>query len=204
MAYPRAFEALVESFARFPGIGRRTAERLSFHVLRDPDSRRLADAIGRAVAETVRCGVCSNLADRDPCAICADPERERDRILVVEEPRDVEAVERSGVWAGRYHVLMGSWNPAEGTQPGHLSLAGLLARLRGEEGQGIEEVVLATDPDSEGEATALLVLETIEDAGLPVAVTRLARGLPAGSALEYLNRGVLEDALEGRRSMRRR
>ncbi len=200
MAYPPAFEGMVEAFARFPGIGRRTAERLAFHVLRDPDSRRLSDAIQRAVQETLRCGICCNLADSDPCAICSDAKRAPGQILVVEEPRDVEAVERAGIWNGRYHVLMGSWNPAEGTEPRHLTVGQLVGRAGAAE---VEEVVLATDPDSEGEATALLVLEAIEEADLEVRVTRLARGLPAGSALEYLHRGVLEDALDGRRSMRR-
>lgn len=199
MAYPEPLEKLITSFQRFPGIGRRSAERLAFHVLRDPDARALGPAIQHALAHTKRCGACWNVAESDPCAPCSDPERDRTRILVVEEPRDVEAVERAGVWQGLYHVLLGALNPSEGTDPRHLSTRGLLRRLEGGE---VVEVVLGTDPDREGEATALHVREAIASGGVDVRVTRLARGLPAGSAIEYLHRGVLEDALEGRVPMR--
>jgi len=199
VAYPAPLERLIAAFERFPGIGRRTAERLAFHVLRDPSARDLARAIEGASA-TRRCGVCFNVAETDPCAICADDERDATRVLVVEEPRDVEAVERADVWRGRYHVLLGALNPADGTEEKHLTVRGLLARVASGE---VSEVVLGTDPDSEGEATALLVLEALDSAGAPVRVTRLARGLPAGSAIEYLHKGVLEDALEGRIALRR-
>ena len=199
MTYPKPLEELIEAFGRFPGIGRRTAERLSFHILRDGEARLLAPAIVEAVEKTQRCQLCRNVAESDTCEICADSERSRESILVVEEPRDVEAVERSGAWRGVYHVLMGSYNPAEGTQTGHLTIGGLLERLRG---GGVQEVILGTDPDAEGEATALLVLDSIDKAGLDVRVSRLARGMPAGSALEYLHRGVIEDALEARISLR--
>jgi len=199
VAYPKPLEELIEAFSRFPGIGRRTAERLSFHILRDAEARNLAPAIQRAVEQTRRCRSCRNVAKGELCEICADEARSQDVILVVEEPRDVEAVERAGAWKGVYHVLMGSFNPAEGTQAGHLTIAGLLQRLRGGE---VREVILGTDPDAEGEATALLVLESIDKAGLDLRVSRLARGMPAGSALEYLHRGVIEDALEARISLR--
>ena len=199
MAYPAPLERLIVAFARFPGIGRRTAERLAFHVLRDPEARGLATAITDAARETRRCTSCFNVAEQDPCDLCADETRDASRILVVEEPRDVEAVERSAAWRGRYHVLMGALNPADGTDAGHLTLHGLLDRVRA---GGIDEVVLGTDPDAEGEATALLALEALDSTGVPVRVTRLARGLPAGSPLEYLHRGVLEDALEGRVALR--
>lgn len=199
MAYPKPLEALIDAFGKFPGIGRRTAERLSFHVLRDASARELAPLLLAAVQGTLRCGLCRNVSEHETCAVCADPERQTGSLLVVEEPRDVEAVEKSGAWQGRYHVLMGSLNPKEGTQASHLSIGALLQRLR--EGQ-VEEVILGTDPDAEGEATALLVLEAIDQAGLPVRVSRLARGMPAGSALEYLHRGVIEDALGARISLR--
>lgn len=199
MAYPEPLEQLIEAFGRFPGVGRRTAERLAFHVLRDPEARQLAPAIERAVTETRRCSQCFNVASHDPCTICADEERESGRILVVEEPRDVEAVERSGAYRGRYHVLMGSLNPAEGSRERHLTVDGLVRRVRQ---SALEEVILGTDPDAEGEATALYVLETLDKAGVQVRISRLARGMPAGSALEYLHRGVIEDALEGRVSLR--
>jgi len=199
LAYPKPLEALIDAFGKFPGIGRRTAERLSFHVLRDASARELAPLLLAAVQGTLRCGLCRNVSEHETCAVCADPERQTGSLLVVEEPRDVEAVEKSGAWQGRYHVLMGSLNPKEGTQASHLSIGALLQRLR--EGQ-VEEVILGTDPDAEGEATALLVLEAIDQAGLPVRVSRLARGMPAGSALEYLHRGVIEDALGARISLR--
>jgi recombination protein RecR len=199
VAYPAPLERLIAAFERFPGIGRRTAERLAFHVLRDPSTRELARAIEGA-ADTRRCRTCFNVAESDPCPICADPERDAAGVLVVEEPRDVEAVERAGVWRGRYHVLLGALNPADGTEERHLTVRGLLERVRT---QGVREVVLGTDPDSEGEATALLVLEALDSAGAEVRVTRLARGLPAGSAIEYLHKGVLEDALDGRIALRK-
>lgn len=202
MAYPEPIEALVDAFQRFPGIGRRSAERLTFHVLRDPRARELAGAIERALRDAQRCRICCNVAERDPCRICSDAEREADVLAVVEEPRHVEALERAGIFRGRYHVLMGALNPADGTEHAHLTLAALVERIRA---GGIRELILATDPDNEGEATAQLVLEAVESVGqADLVVTRLARGLPAGSAIEYMHRGVLEDALEGRRPIRRR
>jgi len=200
MAYPAPLERLIEVFERFPGIGRRSAERLAFHLLRDPEAATLASVIEDALARTRRCSECCNVAEADPCGICSDPERKRDEVFVVEEPRDVEAVERTGAWGGLYHVLMGALNPAEGTESAHLTIAGLVKRVqRGE----IREVILGTDPDSEGEATALAVLQALDAAGATVGVSRLARGVPAGSALEYLHRGVIEDALAARVALRK-
>jgi recombination protein RecR len=209
MAYPEPLESLVAAFERFPGVGRRTAERLAFHVLRDPSARELAGAIEHAVANTRRCAICCNVAEEDPCAICADPARDATIVCVVEEPRHVEAIERSGAYRGLYHVLMGASLPSEGHEPEADSIRRLVRRAR--DGK-VREVILGTDPDAEGEATARLVLEALEGAqrstgasGAPVlVVTRLARGLPAGSAIEYLHRGVLEDALAGRRPVRPR
>jgi recombination protein RecR len=199
MAYPKPLERLIAAFERFPGIGRRTAERLAFHVLRDPEAQELAVALRDAAENTRRCGQCHNVTEQDPCALCADPAREAEKLLVVEEPRDVEAVERSQTYRGRYHVLLGAYNPAEGTEERHLTVRALVARLtRG----GVREVILATDPDAEGEATAQLVLAAIDRAKLRLKVTRLARGVPAGSALEYLHKGVIQDALVGRVSLR--
>lgn len=202
MAYPKPVEALVDAFQKLPGIGRRSAERLAFHVLRDPSSRELAQAIEGALSGAKRCSECRNLSEETVCPVCSDDERDRSVIAVVEEPRHVEAIERAGVFRGRYHVLMGSLNPADGTEDRHLALGALVDRVR--EGS-VTELILATDPDREGEATALLVLEAVESVGRSdLVVTRLARGLPAGSAIEYLHRGVLEDALEDRRQVRRR
>lgn len=203
MAYPDPLESLIVAFERFPGVGRVTAERLAFHVLRDPDARKLAPTIERALRETRRCSVCGNITENDPCAVCSDSARDAHVIAVVEEPRHVQAIERAGVFHGRYHVLMGALNPAEGTELSHLSLENLVMRVRA---GGVEEVILATDPDAEGEATGLAVVDALERAlgdKTPL-ITKLARGVPAGSALEYLHRGILEDALEGRRAIGRR
>ncbi|MFT4539141.1 MAG: recombination protein RecR [Planctomycetota bacterium] len=197
MAYPEPLEHLVEVLQRLPGIGRRSAERLAFHVLRDPRASELPIAIERALTDTKRCRLCRNVAESDPCEICADAERDGSSICVVEEPRHVEALERSGAFRGLYHVLMGTMNPAEGGEPEHLGLSKLVERVRS---GAVHELILATDPDAEGEATATLLLEQLDtiDAG-ELLVTRLARGLPSGSSIEYQHRGVIEDAFEGRR-----
>jgi recombination protein RecR len=193
---------LVVAFEQFPGIGRRSAERLAFHVLREPSARELSSAIVRAVEKTLRCAHCCNVSESNPCSICADASRDIGIVCVVEEPRHVEAIERSGAFHGRYHVLMGALNPAEGTEPEHLTVKRLLERVRRDKPS---EVILGTDPDAEGEATATLVLAALESlAQEGLVITRLARGLPAGSAIEYLHRGVLEDALGGRRPVRSR
>ena len=199
MAFPAPLEELIVAFERFPGVGRVTAERLAFHVLRDPKAADLAGAIQRAATQTLRCSSCGNIAESDPCAICADPQRDVALICVVEEPRHVEAIERSGAFKGVYHVLMGALNPAEGTEAEQLSIPALVGRVGATE---VREVILATDPDAEGEATAHAVVEALER-GLerrPL-LSRLARGVPSGGALEYMHRGVLQDAFEGRRSI---
>lgn len=203
MAYPAPVEALVDAFEALPGVGRVTAERLAFHVLRDARTGRdLHGALARALSDAKRCKVCGNIAEGEVCGVCSDPARDPALIAVVEEPRHVEAMERAKVFGGRYHVLMGALNPADGTEERHLAVDALVKRVRA---GGVKEVILATDPDKEGEATALLVLEALESVGDPeLRITRLARGLPAGSAIEYLHKGVLEDALEDRRAIRRR
>jgi recombination protein RecR len=177
---------------------------MAFHVLRDPSSRDVARAIEHALSATRRCTTCCNVAETDPCSICADEKRDATVVCVVEEPRHVEAIERSGAYRGRYHVLMGAFNPADGTEERHLTIRRLVDRVKK---GGIGEVILGTDPDAEGEATALLVLEALESMGEKtgaekLVITRLARGLPAGSAIEYLHKGVLEDALADRRPVR--
>jgi recombination protein RecR len=199
MAYPKPLQRLIAAFERFPGIGRRTAERLAFHALRDPQALELVEALRDAAANTQRCARCHNVAESDPCALCADPARDDGQLLVVEEPRDVEALERAELYRGRYHVLLGAFNPAEGTEERHLTVRALLERLRG---GTVRELILATDPDAEGEATAQLVLSAVDRARLGLRVTRLARGVPAGSALEYLHKGVIQDALAGRVTVR--
>ena len=180
MAYPEPLEALIAAFELYPGIGRVTAERLAFHVLRDPTARVLAPAIERAARQTRRCSLCSNVTEEDPCPVCSDPERDSSVLAVVEEPRHVEAMERAGVFSGVYQVLMGSLNPAEGTELSHLSIAPLIERVR--QG-GVAEVILATDPDAEGEATALARDRLLNQ--MSISVQRQANQLP-GTLLALL------------------
>jgi len=196
MAYPRSLEHLIEELSRFPGVGRRTAERLAFHVLRSPEdwAKSLASSILEARARTVRCVMCEGVAESSPCPICADQGRDRGLLCVVEQPRDVDAIERAKIYRGLYHVLLGAWNPAEGTDRPQLTLRNLERRVRA---GGVREVIVATDPDLEGDGTALAVREALAGAG--VKVTRLAKGMPTGTGIEYLNRAILADAFEGRR-----
>ena len=196
--YTETIARLMELLGRMPGIGERTAERLAHHILRlsDEEALALSDAIREVKRKVRQCSVCHQFAEADPCPICADPRRDRSTICVVEEGRDAAALELSGGYRGLYHVLCGSLAPLDGIEPEDLTVAGLVERVRTGE---VKEVIVATDPDTEGEATALFVREAL--AGLPVAVTRLARGIPSGSRLEYADAAVLTDALDGRREM---
>ena len=202
MAYPEAMAQLLSELEKLPGIGPRTAERLAHHLLKvgAPEAGRLAKAIEAAVAAIRPCSECGHLADRDPCAICSDDSRDRRRVLVVEQSQDVEAMERAG-WRGLYQVLQGSVRAEQGGAAEGLALAGLRRRI----GKGeVDEVVLGTDPDFEGDGTALAVAEMVEKAGRPgLKVSRLARGVPTGSAIEYANPAVLAEALSERRSFKR-
>jgi recombination protein RecR len=201
VAYPPPFEALLVALEALPGVGRATAERLALHLVRHPSGPALQQALTRALSQTLLCASCGNLSAVSPCELCRDESRDAGLLLVVEGPRDVEAVERSGAFRGRYHVLHGALQPADGVEPKDLALERLWARV----GTGdVREVILGTDPDAEGEATAYFLAERIVRGFPAVRVTRLARGLPAGSALVYLHRGVIADALEGRMELRPR
>jgi len=203
--YPRPVDRLIEEFARLPGIGRRTAERLAFHVLKSPPEEALG--LSRAVAdvkENVRhCSICSNLADEEPCAICRDPRRDRSTVLVVEQPKDLIALEQTGLHRGVYHVLMGCISPLDGVGPEDLTVADLLERLEdpaaNSGGEQVEEVVLGLNPTMEGDGTALYLAEEIRKRG--VKVSRLARGLPMGADLEYADEVTLRDALKNRQAL---
>lgn len=205
VAYPRAVDVLIGEFAALPGIGRRTAERLAFHVLKSDEAT--AMGLARAIAEvkkTVRhCRVCWNLSDADVCAICADPGRDRGVVVVVEQPKDLIALEQTGMYRGLYHVLMGRLSPLEGLGPEELTVGALIERLDHPEkqpgGERIREVVLGLNPTLEGDGTALYIAEQVKTRG--VKVSRLARGLPSGSQLEYANKAVLADAILGRQSI---
>lgn len=203
--YPAAVNELIDQFARLPGVGRRTAERLAFHILKSSksDAMGLSRAIGD-VKRTVRhCSICFNLTDSDPCPICDDPRRDRSLVLVVEQPKDLIALEQTRLHRGVYHVLMGNISPLDGVGPEDLTIAELLTRLdlpeRNSGGVRIEEIILGLNPTLEGDGAALLIAEKVADRN--VRVSRLARGLPSGSQLEYVNKAVLADALQGRQPM---
>ncbi len=190
--------ALIEEFARLPGIGPKTAQRLTFFILRSPtdQARRLAEAITRVKESIITCSTCFNLTETNPCPICSDPQRDHDVICVVEEPLDVLALEKTGVFKGLYHVLHGALSPVEGIGPKDLRIEELVRRLS--DGQ-VREVILATNPNYEGEYTATYIAPLLSQQGAKV--TRLARGLPIGGDLEYADEETLSRALEGRREM---
>ena len=197
-AFPAALERLTEQFARLPGIGSKTAQRLAFHVLSLPQAE--AEAFAAAILDAKRtvhtCAVCQNLTDREICGICDDPQRDHGVICVVAEPRDVVAMERSREYQGVYHVLHGVISPMNHVGPDDLKLKELLQRV----GEGnVREVIMATNPDTEGEATAMYVSRLLKP--LEVKVTRLAYGIPVGSQLEYADEVTLLRALEGRREI---
>jgi recombination protein RecR len=194
---------LIESFARLPGIGPKTAQRLTYHLLRAPDAeaRALARALIAVRDEVVFCDRCFNISDAPLCPICRDPARDQTRLCIVEEPLDVLALERTGEFRGRYHVLHGAISPIDGIGPDRLKIRELLARVdeQAAEGSRIEEVIIATNPTLEGEATAMYLNERLE--GHVGSVTRIARGLPVGGDLEYADDVTLIRALQGRRAL---
>lgn len=204
-AYPDSVERLIDRFAQLPGIGRRTAERLAFWVLKadKPDALALADAISDVKRSVRHCEVCFNLAETQPCAVCADARRDRGVVLVVEQPRDLIALEQTGMYRGVYHVLMGRISPMEGVGPGDLTVSDLFQRVedpaRNSGGEPVREVILGLNPTLEADGTALYLAQELQARG--VTVTRLARGLPTGSQLEFASKAVLADAIEGRRPM---
>lgn len=196
--YPEPVARLIEALQRLPGIGPKTAQRLTFFLLKRPaeEVRELAGALVAVKERIVYCRTCFNVTDEDPCRICRDPARDGRVICVVEEPNDLLAMERTGEFRGRYHVLLGALSPLEGIGPEDLKVRELLARL---DAGGTTEVILATNPNVEGEATALYLAKLLRPLG--VRVTRIARGLPVGGDLEYADQVTLSKALEGRREI---
>jgi len=189
-----SIERLIEEFQKFPGVGRKTAQRLVFYLLRSPreEIAGLAEAI-KAVKEKVGfCSVCFNISEEDPCDICTDLNRDRTLICVVEEASDLWALERTGEYKGLFHILGGVLSPLDGIGPDDLHIKELLSRLK----EGVKEVILATNPNTEGEATAVYLSNLIKP--LKVKVTRIARGLPMGGDLEYADQVTLAKAMEGR------
>lgn len=191
---------LINELSKLPGIGAKSAARLAYHLLKRPaaDAEALATAILEVKAKIVRCSVCNNLTDLNPCAICSDPRRDHTLLCVVEEAFNIPTIESTREFRGVYHVLLGALSPLKGIGPDEIDVAGLLKRL--EEGRGeVSEVILATNPNVEGEATALYLAQQLRH--LPLRITRLAFGLPVGGDLEYADHVTMSKALEGRREI---
>ena len=198
MALPGSLQNLIDQFKRLPGVGAKSAQRLAFHILKTPreEAERLCDAIRDVKDRVTYCTTCNNITDTDPCAYCADPARDQRVICVVEEPQNVQVVERTGGFRGTYHVLLGALSPLQGIGPDDLKIKGLLARLAS---GGAEEIILATNPTVEGEATAIYLARLLKPLG--VRVTRIATGIPVGSDIEYADELTIGKALEGRRDV---
>jgi recombination protein RecR len=196
--YPEPVARLIEALQRLPGIGPKTAQRLTFFLLKRPadEVRELSESLLAVKQRIVYCRTCFNVTDQDPCRICADPARASGVLCIVEEPNDLLAMERTGEFRGRYHVLLGALSPLDGIGPEDLKIRELLGRL---DAGGTTEVILATNPNVEGEATALYLAKLLRPFGLRV--TRIARGLPVGGDLEYADQVTLSKALEGRREI---
>jgi recombination protein RecR len=197
MPLPDPLLRLVEELQRLPGIGPRSAQRLAFHILRTPreETDRLADAVRDVKQRVTYCSVCNNITESDPCVYCRSDARDRRVICVVEEPQNVGAVEKTREFKGVYHVLMGALSPLQGIGPDDLKIKNLLSRI----GNGVAEVILATNPTVEGEATAIYLARLLKPMG--VRVTRIAMGVPVGSDLEYADEITMHKAMEGRREV---
>ncbi len=193
-----AFERLTDRLSRLPGIGRRSAQRIAFYLLKasQEEAEQLAQAVLAFKRDLKVCGACGHVTESDPCPICDDPQRDPGQVLVVEQPSDVASLEQTGVYRGVYHVLMGRLAPLEGVGPGELNIDRLIGRVRGGR---VREVILGTNPTLEGDGTALYLAQQLETMG--VKLTRLARGIPTGSQLAGASKAVLSDAIQSRRAM---
>jgi recombination protein RecR len=197
MPLPDPLVRLIEELQRLPGIGPKGAQRLAFHILKTPREQtdRLADALRAAKSQVTYCSICNNITETDPCTYCSNEARDHHLICVVEEPQNVSAIEKTREFKGTYHVLMGALSPLQGIGPDNLKIKGLLDRIGG----GVTEVILATNPNVEGEATAIYLARLLKPLG--VRVTRIAMGVPVGSDLEYADEVTMHKALEGRREV---
>lgn len=197
-SYEGAVQRLIDELGRLPGIGPKSAQRIAFYILKIPteDAHRLADVIVEVKAKVVWCTRCFNIAESELCSYCTDTRRDTNVVCVVEEPKDVVAIERTAEYRGQYHVLQGAISPIEGIGPDQLRVRELITRISNE---GINEVIVATNPNIEGEATAMYLANLLKPAGLNV--TRIASGLPVGGDLEYADEVTLGRALQGRRSL---
>jgi recombination protein RecR len=197
MSLPDSLIRVIEELQRLPGIGPKGAQRLAFHILRTPreEAERLGEAIREMKTRVTYCSVCNNITDVDPCAFCSSDRRDPSLICVVEEPQNVSAVEKTREFKGMYHVLLGAISPLQGIGPDDLKIQGLLSRIT----NGVKEVILATNPNVEGEATAIYLARLLKPLG--VKVTRIGMGVPVGSDLEYADEVTMHKALEGRREV---
>jgi len=197
MSLPDPLVRLIEQLQRLPGIGPKGAQRLAFHILKNTreEAERLLDAVRDVKERVTYCSICNNITDVDPCAFCANADRDRHIICVVEEPQNVGAIEKTREFKGLYHVLMGALSPLQGIGPDDLKIKELLARVN----NGVNEVILATNPNVEGEATAIYLARLLKPLG--VRVTRIAMGVPVGSDLEYADEVTMHKAMEGRREV---
>ena len=195
-----AFDALIDEFAKLPGVGRKTAQRMAMYILREPraEAEKLAGALINAKDKVIRCSVCQNITDigTDPCALCSSMARDRSVICVVESPVDMLAFEKSGHYKGLYHVLHGLISPLDGIGPDDIKIRELLLRLAASESRAVREVVLALNPTIEGETTALYLSKLLKPLGIHV--TKIARGIPVGAELEFIDEATLSRAMEGR------
>lgn len=204
-AYPEPVNRLIEELSRLPGVGQRSAERMAFQLLKASreEAMRLSQAVADVKDSVRNCSICFNLTAQEPCRICAAPDREAGMVLVVEQPKDVISFEQTGLYRGVYHVLMGRLDPLAGVDPEHLTVDRLLLRVRdatqNARGESVREVILGLNPDLEGDTTSLYLAEELQGSG--VKVTRLARGLPTGSQLEFASSAVLADAIADRRDL---
>ena len=198
MSLPASLQELVDQFKRLPGVGAKSAQRLAFHILRTPreDAERLCEAIRNVKDRVTYCTTCNNITDTDPCLMCGDDSRDHRVICVVEEPQNVNVVDRSGGFKGVFHVLMGAISPLQGVGPDDLKIKGLLARIGVD---GVDEVILATNPNVEGEATAIYLARLLKPLG--VRVTRIATGIPVGSDIDYADDLTVGKAMDGRREV---
>jgi recombination protein RecR len=198
VSLPESLQHLVDQFKKLPGIGAKSAQRLAFHVLKTPreDAEQLCEAIRDVKDRITYCSTCNNITDTDPCVFCADSSRDHRLICVVEEPQNVNVVEKTGGFRGTYHVLLGALSPLHGVGPDDLKIKGLLTRL---EHGDVDEIILATNPTVEGEATAIYLARLFKPLG--VRVTRIATGIPVGSDLEYADELTMGKAMEGRREV---
>jgi recombination protein RecR len=201
--YAEPVTKLIDEFKRLPSIGQKSAQRLAFHILRTPEAEveRLVEALREVKQSITECSVCNNLTDINPCRYCSQPSRDRSMLCIVEQPYDLVAVEKTRSYKGLYHVLHGSLSPIRGMRPSDLRLDNLLPRLKPENNEGVEmrEVILATNPNTEGEATANYISRLLKPLGLKV--TRLAMGMPVGSDLEYVDEVTMDKALSNRHEM---